>query len=212
MDTIHDLGGRQGFGPIRWQGDDDGTLFHEEWQARTWAICMSMFGHFQQAQGSWTGDWHRHVIERISPADYLAMSYFDKWTQHMMAMLIDDGAADVEEFAEGRSHRSPLSVPPKPLTTGAEPGAPQFTAGDRVGARFTIASMHSRLPGFVRGHTGAVDAWHGPEVLADASAVGVLRKEHLYTVRFDSAELWPETGGRPFSVCADLWESYLEPA
>jgi nitrile hydratase len=72
--------------------------------------------------------------------------------------------------------------------------------------------MHSRLPAYTRGHIGTVDVWHGPENFADASARGELRKEHLYTVRFDAAELWPETGGRPFNVCADLWESYLEPA
>jgi nitrile hydratase len=43
MDTVHDIGGRQGFGPVRWQHDHDEMAFHEEWQARAWAMCMCMF-------------------------------------------------------------------------------------------------------------------------------------------------------------------------
>jgi nitrile hydratase subunit beta len=212
MDTVHDLGGRQGFGPVRWQNDHDDTSFHEEWQARTWAICLTMFGHLRRSETGWTLDWTRHVLERTPPAQYLAMNYFDKWSMHMMAILIDNGVADVAEFAEGRSHRKPPTLAPKPLPVAAEPGAPRFKAGDRVVTRPSIAAMHTRLPGYARGRAGTVDFWRGPEILADASAAGELRKEHLYTVRFDAAALWPETGGRPFSVYADLWESYLEPA
>ena len=43
MDTVHDIGGRQGFGPVRWQKDRDEKAFHEEWQGRGWALCMCMF-------------------------------------------------------------------------------------------------------------------------------------------------------------------------
>ena len=74
MDTIHDLGGGEGFGPIHWQDDDDSQLFHEPWQARTWAMCMLMIDQFRNEQTGWTLDWHRHVIERIAPADYLSMA------------------------------------------------------------------------------------------------------------------------------------------
>ena len=210
MDTIHDLGGLQGFGPIRWQDDDDDKLFHEPWQARTWAICMIMFGRFRREKTGWTLDWHRHVVERIAPADYLAMNYFDKWAQHMMATLIDDGAADIKEFVDGRSQGKPPVIAPKTLSASAEPGEPKYSVGDSVLARRTIGSMHTRLPRFVRGCKGVVDAWHGPEILADASAVGDLRKEQLYTVNFDSSDLWPETDRPPFCVRVDLWESYLE--
>jgi nitrile hydratase len=212
MDTIHDLGGREGFGPVRWQDDDDAVPFHHEWQARTWAMCMYMFRQFSQEQRGWTLDWSRHVLERIPPAHYLRMNYFEKWAHHLIAILIDDGVASVEEFVEGRPHLKLSPVPPNPLTVGADPAAPRYRVGYRVVTRRTTAAMHSRLPAYTRGHIGTVDVWHGPENFADASARGELRKEHLYTVRFDAAELWPETGGRPFNVCADLWESYLEPA
>ena len=38
------------------------------------------------------------------------------------------------------------------------------------------------------------------------------RGEHLYTVSFASADLWPEANGSRDRVFVDLWESYLEPA
>ena len=72
--------------------------------------------------------------------------------------------------------------------------------------------MHTRLPGYVRGRKGAIDSYHGTAILADASATGDIRKEPLYTVRFEAAELWPEAEGQRVGVYLDLWESYLEPA
>ncbi len=34
MDGLHDLGGREGFGPVRWRDDRDDEMFHEDWEAR----------------------------------------------------------------------------------------------------------------------------------------------------------------------------------
>lgn len=215
MDGIHDLGGRQGFGPIRWQADEKSDGFHEKWEGRAWAICMCMLTQFWQDQTGWTLDWSRHVIERIAPADYLVMNYFDKWTQHLMAILIDDGVATVQDFVDGRSHGQPPARPlvtPSPMTATVAVRPARYAAGDRVIAKRNIASMHTRLPGFTRGHKGVIDASHGPEIFPDASARGDTRKEQLYTVRFEAAELWPEAEGRRDGIYVDLWESYLEPA
>ena len=38
MDTVHDIGGRQGFGPVRWQNDHD----EEAWQAQSLAIADTL--------------------------------------------------------------------------------------------------------------------------------------------------------------------------
>jgi nitrile hydratase subunit beta len=57
-----------------------------------------------------------------------------------------------------------------------------------------------------------VSEHHGMQVLPDASASGVIRKEPLYTVAFSASALWPETTGAKDRVYIDLWESYLEPA
>lgn len=48
--------------------------------------------------------------------------------------------------------------------------------------------------------------------MADESALGREVHEHLYTVAFDSGELWPEASGRHEQVLLNLWERYLEPA
>jgi nitrile hydratase len=211
MDTVHDLGGRQGFGPIRWQTDNDSQLFHEEWQARTWAICMMMFGQFRREQTGWTLDWHRHIIERTGPAEYLCMNYFDKWAQHMMATLIDEDIANLEEFLAGHAHRPSPPFVKRPATASREPDPPRFQVGDTVVTRRDITSMHTRLPGYARGRTGVIDREIGQEILADASAEGDIRKEQLYTVKFDSSELWPNQVGGQYAVRLDLWDSYLEP-
>ncbi len=39
MDGIHDLGGKQGYGPI--EVDDDETPFHHDWEAREWGMAQS---------------------------------------------------------------------------------------------------------------------------------------------------------------------------
>jgi nitrile hydratase subunit beta len=171
-----------------------------------------MFRWFEAEQTGWTLDWHRHVIERITPADYLTMNYFDKWMQALMATLIDDGVAEVQEFVEGHSHGKPPARVPTPLAASAEPGTAAYAVGDAVVTKRSIDSVHSRLPGYVRGRKGVIDTCIGPEILADASACGDVRKEPLYTVRFEAAELWPESRGRRVAIYLDLWESYLEPA
>lgn len=212
MDTIHDLGGREGFGPVPGRDEDDSELFHEPWQARTWATCMMTMARLNRERTGYTLDWYRHVLERIMPADYLAMNYFNKWAQGMMATLVDQGVAEVREFVEGHARGGPARLAPAPPAASADPGEPKFSAGDKVATQRDIASMHTRLPGYVRGRKGVVDAYHGAEILPDASAKGDIRKEPLYTVRFEAAELWPDDEGQRAAIYVDLWESYLEPA
>ena len=82
MDTIHDLGGREGFGPIPGINEDDSELFHEPWQARTWAICMMMFGRLQKDQTGWV-DYYRKqpnisgTLKSVNPEYQTA--HYGKW-------------------------------------------------------------------------------------------------------------------------------------
>jgi nitrile hydratase len=84
---------------------------------------------------------------------------------------------------------------------------PRFAAGSTVRARSTDPDGHTRLPRYVRGHTGEVIAVRGDWALPDLVVRGVRRPEPVYAVRFAAAELW---GGGSHSVTLDLWESYLE--
>jgi nitrile hydratase len=55
-----------------------------------------------------------------------------------------------------------------------------------------------------------VEAHRGVHVFPDASAHGRGdQPQHLYSVRFDAAELWGEAAEASQRVYLDLWESYL---
>ena len=224
MDTVHDIGGRQGFGPVHWQHDHDEEAFHEEWQARAWAMCMCMFAAWRGNPEVWTLDWFRHVRERIDPIDYLTRNYYDRWVQGLAATLIDNGAIRLEELVPGSATRTSAiaedgtqksgstgekSATDRNVFTG---GKPAFSVGQRVRTKMSIAAFHTRLPAYVRGRIGVIEAYHGSQPLADASARGVIKPEPLYTVAFEAAELWPEAQARRERVFVDAWESYLEPA
>ncbi len=128
-----------------------------------------------------------------------------------MATLVDDGAAEIQEFVEGRSQKKPPQPILKPLAASAKSGVAKYVVGDRVVTKREIASIHTRLPSYARGRKGVIHCHVGPRILADSSAVGDLREEHLYTVRFESDDLWPESLGKGSRVFLDLWESYLAP-
>jgi nitrile hydratase len=101
----------------------------------------------------------------------------------------------------------------RPATTPA-----RYAVGERVRALNRHPAGHTRLPRYVRGHTGTVVLVHGAHVFADrhaASAPGQPFDEApqwLYTVAFDGRELWGDDVEPGTSVSVDAWESYLEPA
>jgi Nitrile hydratase beta subunit, C-terminal len=83
--------------------------------------------------------------------------------------------------------------------------------GTRVRARAADPGHHTRLPRYVRGHTGDIVACTGQWPLPDDRARGLVppRVEAVYTVRFTAAQLW---GEGDHVVTIEAWESYLEPA
>jgi len=225
MDTVHDIGGRQGFGSVRWQQDHDEEAFHEQWQARAWAMCMSMFASWRGNPELWTLDWFRHVRERIDPIDYLTRDYYDQWVQSLAATLIDNGTIRLQELVPGSAtSKTPARADKRAQkiggtaevsATGGDAAAseePAFSVGQSVRTKVAVAAFHTRLPAYVRGRIGVIDDYHGSRPLADASARGVIKLEPLYTVAFEATELWPEAQAGRERVFIDAWESYLEPA
>jgi hypothetical protein len=83
--------------------------------------------------------------------------------------------------------------------------------GTRVRARLGDPDHHTRVPRYVRGHTGEVVAVLGVWALPDDSVRGVTTMQTCYAVRFAASELW---GSREtqHTVTVDLWEAYLERA
>ncbi|MFY9927808.1 MAG: SH3-like domain-containing protein [Streptosporangiaceae bacterium] len=84
-----------------------------------------------------------------------------------------------------------------------------YEAGASVRVRTGDPEHHTRVPRYVRGHTGEVVAALAEWTLPDDSARGIEppRVETCYAVRFSAADLW---GGGDHTVTVDLWESYLE--
>lgn len=216
MDGIHDLGGREGYGPI--DVDEPPEPFHHPWEARVLGIVRAF-----TRPSRYSIDWFRHVRECIGPADYLTRPYYDQWLQTYAAMMIDSGHATVEELATGRSKGPipgiPPPMPPDEVATAKKAmarfdretnRAPAFAAGDSVTTRAFGARGHTRLPQYARGRPGRIEIFRGFHVLPDTNMTGDGPAEPLYTVSFAAADLWPEANGRKDRVYLDLWESYLE--
>lgn len=110
MDGIHDLGGKQGYGPIE-VGDDD-RPFHSEWEGREWGIAQCA-----RAPGI-TIDWWRHCRELIMPLDYLERPYFDSWAQTDFATYIEAGWMTLAEAAAGKAPAAPDSTDPPQYARG----------------------------------------------------------------------------------------------
>ena len=218
MDGIHDLGGRQGFGKVDVEEAEE--AFHSDWEARAFAIVRAI-----TKAPDWSLDKFRFTREQIGPADYLTRPYYDQWMQCYAAMMVGSGVASVEEIASGHSTSGPagLGTPrgPDSVARAQKKAAVtferpydkpfRFDAGDAVRTKSHVHGGHTRLPGYVRGHTGTVSYQRGAFVFPDDSAKGRERAEPLYTVAFKASELWPDEGCAHL-VHLDLWESYLEPA
>ncbi|MCP5082187.1 MAG: nitrile hydratase subunit beta [Alphaproteobacteria bacterium] len=218
MDGPHDLGGKEGFGPV--VTDEADTPFHHDWEGRMWGISRSGAG----APGV-TIDWWRHVRELIDPVDYLTRPYFDSWAQTELATYINAGVITLDEVRSGHSatqkdREARVQSVAEAIAQDASQGtdfsriidaAPALKVGDHVRTLEFTQQHHTRLPGYARGKPGLIHAHHGAHIFPDESAKGHEMGQHLYSVVFDAKNLWPEAGDKRDRVYLDLWESYLEP-
>lgn len=212
MDGPHDLGGKQGFGPI----DTDAPPFRHDWEARQWALSKNA-----RTPGG-TLDWWRATMELMPPAAYLSQPYFVKWCLNDLVQAIDKGVFTVEEVVNGTTERTAPPATPRNVAGALErlrqdcadferPAAtdPLFVIGDSVQTQRHGHSGHTRLPAYARGATGTIAAHHGAHVFADSDAAGIEDPKHLYTVAFPARELWGAEADPRDTVLLDLWEPYL---
>jgi nitrile hydratase subunit beta len=204
-----DLGGQMGFGPVR--PEDNEPVFHAAWEARALGLTLAA-----GALGHWNIDESRHARESLPPSVYFASSYYEIWIRGLEALLDRHGLLDRDASAPHPQRLAPGAVA-QVLAAGTDytrpvAAPPRFRPGDRVRARNIHPRGHTRLPRYVRGHPGTVEAEHGGFVLPDAHAHGQGdAPERLYTVVFDGADLWGPDAEPGTSVSVDAWESYLEP-
>ena len=217
MNGVHDMGGMHGMGPI--VHDPNEPVFHEEWEGRAWGL--------QRAMGRWgRGQWGntRYELERILAADYLRMSYYERWFTVLVNRLLRSNLITRGELESGRADPA-LPAPTLPAATppaqGATGGAarqtilvrPQFKLGQRVRGRNMHPEGHTRMPRYTRNRRGSVVRINGVFGLQDTDASGQSRggrPQHVYTVRFPARELWGDQASSRDSVYVDMWEDYLE--
>lgn len=218
MNGPQDLGGMMGHGPIAPEADE--PVFHADWEARALGVTLAC-----GALGHWNIDESRHARESLPWPIYLDSSYYEIWTRALEVLLTRHGLVTTAELAEGKAEAAPAH--PRRMAAEAVPAVlarggptdralattPRFAVGDRLRTKNLQPKGHTRLPGYVRGQTGTVIALRGGFILPDSNAHGQGEApEHLYTIRFEGADLWG-SGAEPGSaVMIDAWESYLERA
>jgi nitrile hydratase len=218
VNGVHDMGGMHGMGPIQYEKDE--PVFHAAWEARVYAINRAM-----GAWRKWNLDAWRHDIELLPPADYLRMSYYEKWFAALEKRVVNYGFVTAAELESGKA--VPGSTKATPALTPAlartidrgvpsseDPSvSPLFHVGQRVRARNINPTGHTRLPRYARGKSGEVARGHGVYAFPDTNAQYLGEKrQHVYSVRFAARELWGEQASLRDFVYIDLWDDYLEHA
>ena len=212
MNGIHDMGGMHGMGPIVREKDE--PVFHEVWERRAFGMQFQM--------GFW--DSFRYDLERIPPALYLRMSYYERWFTVLVNRLLKTNRIAAAELESGRADPSlPKPSPsPAPDRPADDPGGaarqnlrvtPRFKPGQRVRSRNIHPEGHTRQPRYTRGKRGTIVRDNGVFALQDTDADGQSlggKPQHVYTVHFAARELWGTPASARDGVYVDLWEDYLE--
>jgi len=219
MNGVHDMGGMEGLGAIEYEADE--PLFHAAWEARMMAVTLAM-----GAWNKWSLDASRHARERIPGPAYLGTGYYEKWLLGLGYLMVETGLLTPEELESGRPDpQAPRATPPLtaeqvwPMLAEGGPvirevsETPAFKPGDAVRTRNVHPHGHTRMPRYARGRRGVIHLHHGAHVFPDSNAhFQGEQPRHLYSVRFEAAELWGESATGRDAVYIDLWEPYLERA
>ena len=219
MNGVHDMGGMQDMGAV--QREKNEPVFHQRWEGRVWGMMW-----LGSAWGKWNLDAMRHAIERIPPADYLRMSYYEKWLAALVDLVTGRGLVTRAELESGKPAAGSAKATP-PVKAEGVPAliargnpvkrdvavAARFQVGQRVRGRNINPVTHTRLPRYARGKLGTIERDHGVFLFADSNAHFQGEKpQHLYSVRFTARELWGEQAAPRDAVYVNLWDDHLEPA
>ena len=219
MNGAQDMGGVDGFGPVIVEQDE--PVFHADWERRAFALTLAM-----ATPGGWNIDMSRFAREDRPPSDYLSKNYYQIWLAGLERLMLECGLVALDELAVGHMlHKAKASLPilaSKDVTAVLRRGSPterntktkpMFEVGERVRAKNIDPKGHTRLPRYVRGHSGVVALLHGSHVFPDSNARGAGEEpQWLYTVCFDGHELWGERADSKTIISVDAWEPYLERA
>jgi nitrile hydratase beta subunit len=204
MDGMHDLGGRQGFGTVRYTLN--APAFHAKWEVRVNSLYA-----FAVRSGIFNMDEYRHAIERMEPRHYLTASYYERSLTSLATLLVEKGVVTREELERRAQGGFPLAAASAPGRSNALTRE-RFQPGDRVRVRADYVPGHVRMPGYIRGKVGVVVSESPAYPFPDAHAHGVgAEEEPTYDVRFRSEDLWPNSADAAL-IHVGVFQSYLERA
>jgi nitrile hydratase subunit beta len=217
--TSHaDLGGQLGHGAVL--PEAEGELWHAAWEPRAMALTVAM-----GATGTWNIDASRSARETLP--NYARLSYYQIWLAGLQKLLVQRGMLAADEIDQARALHAATPVTRRlaaadvlaALARGGptrrpDVGTPRFALGDWVLTLAEAVPHHTRLPGYVRGKRGRIDAVRGTHVFPDTNAQDLGEQPAwLYTVVFDEQTLWgADAPAQGLRVSVDAWEPYLSPA
>jgi nitrile hydratase subunit beta len=225
MDSVHDMGGMDGFGKI--DVEENEPVFHAAWEGHVLAMQLAML-----YAGAWRIDHSRFAQEQLPPITYLSASYYQRWALGMENNIIKRGFATAEELKAGHATtvgkmlRRKLTVSAlqdvltRPSHFRQQQAPALFKPGDRVRARnmrVRARNMHpktrTRLPRYARGKLGVMERCQGCHVYPDTVAIDQGdNPQWLYTVVFTGSELWGPEADPTVQVSIEAFEPYLESA
>ena len=160
MSSVHDMGGMHGMGPI--VAEKNEPVFHHQWEGRVFAMNLAM-----GAWRKWNLDASRHARELIPPAEYLRMSYYEKWLAALVDLIVKSELVTCDEIESGKPTMDSAKAVPALSADQAmarvATGGPaernvhvpaRFKVGQRVRTRNTHPVGHTRLPRYARGRSG----------------------------------------------------------
>ena len=165
MDGVHDMGGMDGFGKV--EAEQNEPPFHAPWEGRVLAMQRAM-GY----AGAWHIDHSRFAQEKLPPATYLTVSYYQRWALAMESNVLERGYATPEELKAGHAQTAGKNLLRKltPDVVGAglsrssfyrkQQGPQKFKPGDRVRTKNIHPATHTRLPRYARDKVGVAMALH----------------------------------------------------
>lgn len=201
MDSLHDLGGKQGFGRVNYPDQP-----HDE----TWEPTVRALSACALRNHIYNMDEMRHAIERMAPRHYVAAPYYERHLTAVATLLVEKGLVTREELENLAGGSFPLSSPIGPGRLAAQPQ--RFSIGEAVRVKNEFVPGHVRVPAYVRGKTGVVVGISPPYPFPDAAGHGmVAAMEPTYDVRFRARDLWPDSCDDALNHVG-VFQSYLEKA
>jgi nitrile hydratase beta subunit len=215
MDGVHDMGGMDGFGKVEVEKNE--PPFHAAWEGRVLAMQRAM-GY----AGAWHIDHSRFAQEQLPPLSYLGASYYQRWMMAMESNVTERGYATPEELKAGHAKTAGKNLPrkltPDVVDAGLsrssfyrqQQGPQKFKPGDKVRTANIHPATHTRLPRYARDKVGVVEMCHGCHMYPDSVATDRGdNPQWLYTVVFDSRELWGPDADPTLKISIDAFEPYL---